>query len=155
MVFSSVAALLGAPGQANYAAANAAVDRLAAAARSTGIAGFSIQWGAWAGGGMAVQDAGTAARIGRLGMAMLTPQQGLAALQGILAQSSTASSASATLAAVPFSWERFLQRVAPSDTTFEEFRQSSTPPLSSSTPGELVVFKSEDANIENKVSAVL
>lgn len=55
VLFSSVASLLGAAGQANYVAANAALDSWAAAATSAGQACTSIQWGAWAQAGMASQ----------------------------------------------------------------------------------------------------
>ena len=50
LLFSSAASLFGAPGQSNYAAANAALEGWAAAAASQGIAGLAIQWGAWAAG---------------------------------------------------------------------------------------------------------
>ncbi len=53
VLFSSVAALLGSPGQAGYSAANGALDGLAAAWRRSGSPVTSIQWGAWAGAGMA------------------------------------------------------------------------------------------------------
>ncbi len=48
--FSSAASLFGAPGQGNYAAANAALEAHSAAATSMGIRQMAIQWGAWAAG---------------------------------------------------------------------------------------------------------
>ena len=53
VLFSSVAALLGSPGQAGYAAANGALDAVAAAWRRSGMLVTSVQWGGWAGAGMA------------------------------------------------------------------------------------------------------
>ena len=84
MLFSSVAALLGSAGQAPYAAANGGLDGLAAAWSSAGSPAVSLQWGAWAGVGMAARDAATAARIKRMGLGLIEPQQGLAALDRIL-----------------------------------------------------------------------
>jgi NAD(P)-dependent dehydrogenase (short-subunit alcohol dehydrogenase family) len=54
VLFSSIAALLGAPGQANYCAANVALDAMAVSAQAAGAAVVSVQWGAWAVAGMAV-----------------------------------------------------------------------------------------------------
>lgn len=44
-VFSSATVLLGNPGQANYVAANAAMDKVVAEAREAGIPAVSIGWG--------------------------------------------------------------------------------------------------------------
>ncbi len=48
LLFSSVSSLLGAPGQANYAGANAALEGWMAASSSQGVNGVAVQWGAWA-----------------------------------------------------------------------------------------------------------
>lgn len=50
MGFSSAAALLGAPGQANYAAANSALDGLICDKAAQGLPFISVQWGAWGAG---------------------------------------------------------------------------------------------------------
>ena len=76
---SSIAATVGAPGQGNYAAANAFLDGLAAHRRTVGLAGVSLAWGLWE-----QPSAMTAhlsdrdrARINRSGLAAMSPEQAL------------------------------------------------------------------------------
>jgi acyl transferase domain-containing protein/short-subunit dehydrogenase/acyl carrier protein len=87
VLFSSGAATLGAPGQGNYAAANAFLDALAQQRRAQGLAATSIAWGLWretAGMGGALDDRGIE-RIRGLGMLALSNEQGLEMLDGALA----------------------------------------------------------------------
>jgi amino acid adenylation domain-containing protein len=80
VMFSSVASLLGSPGQSNYAAANAFLDGLAHHRRAMGLAGLTVHWGPWAGGGMAAADGHEADRAAR-GFDPLQPAAALAALE--------------------------------------------------------------------------
>lgn len=101
LLFSSVAALLGSPGQANYSAANAALDAMAQRVQLSGQPAVSVQWGAWAGAGMASQDRSIALRVQRMGMAMIAPADGLAALRSLVG-----TPAPAVVAGVPFLLDR-------------------------------------------------
>ncbi|MFJ9736744.1 SDR family NAD(P)-dependent oxidoreductase [Streptomyces sp. NPDC101166] len=75
LLVSSAAGVLGAAGQANYAAANVFLDQLAHHRRAQGLPGTSVSFGAWAGEGLAAEHADLD-RMARLGHRALTPDQG-------------------------------------------------------------------------------
>jgi NADPH:quinone reductase-like Zn-dependent oxidoreductase/acyl carrier protein len=83
VLFSSAAALLGSPGQAVYAAANAFLDALARKRRAEGLPALSVGFGTWAeAGGATGED--KAGRLALRGLEGLSTEEGLAALERLL-----------------------------------------------------------------------
>jgi NAD(P)-dependent dehydrogenase (short-subunit alcohol dehydrogenase family)/surfactin synthase thioesterase subunit len=86
VLFSSAVAILGGPGQANYAAANAVLDALAHSRAQRGLAAKSLAWGLWQPAGRGQSEglnADALARLesqirSRMGMLPLQAELGLA-----------------------------------------------------------------------------
>ncbi|MFK4190362.1 beta-ketoacyl synthase N-terminal-like domain-containing protein, partial [Streptomyces sparsogenes] len=78
-VFSSAAGVIGNPGQAGYAAANAYADALVAARRADGLPGTSVAWTLWQQPSAMTEHLTQAdlARLGALGMRPLATAHGL------------------------------------------------------------------------------
>lgn len=77
VTFSSAASLLGNPGQGAYAAANAWLDEFTSWRRAQGLPAVCINWGPWA-------EVGRGAAMEERGYAMITPAEGITALERIL-----------------------------------------------------------------------
>ncbi|MGF2947450.1 SDR family NAD(P)-dependent oxidoreductase, partial [Mycobacterium sp. Lab-001] len=86
VMFSSMAGIVGTPGQGNYAAANSFLDALAIDRRATGLPGLSVAWGLWeqASAMTAHLGARDKARMSRVGLAPLSTEQALAAFDAAL-----------------------------------------------------------------------
>ena len=80
LAYSSIASAFGNVGQANYAAGNASLDSLSTVRRTRGCAAVSVQWGAWAGGGMARSDARIEAAMVAGGWGLVGVREGVGAL---------------------------------------------------------------------------
>jgi acyl transferase domain-containing protein/NADPH:quinone reductase-like Zn-dependent oxidoreductase/acyl carrier protein/NADP-dependent 3-hydroxy acid dehydrogenase YdfG len=79
VLFSSMAGIVGSPGQGNYAAANSFLDGLAAFRRAHGLAGLSVAWGLWEQASAMTQHLADRdkARMSRAGLAPLSTYQAL------------------------------------------------------------------------------
>ncbi|WP_420714006.1 type I polyketide synthase [Streptomyces sp. NRRL WC-3742] len=86
VLFSSVAGVLGTPGQGSYAAANSFLDALAEHRHGLGLPALSLPWGLWEGEGMGEGlSAADRARIARIGIAPLPAASALSLLDEALA----------------------------------------------------------------------
>nr|AFV71330.1 PyrA5 [Streptomyces rugosporus] len=79
VLFSSIAGIVGSPGQGNYAAANAYLDALARLRHAEGLPAVSMAWGLWE------QESGMATSAVRRGIRPLAPEEGLALFDAALA----------------------------------------------------------------------
>jgi acyl carrier protein len=84
VLFSSVAAILGLAGQANYAAANAYLDALAAQRHALGRPALSIAWGPWTKVGLAATSSNRGSRLAARGLGGVEPDEALDALEVLL-----------------------------------------------------------------------
>jgi acyl carrier protein len=84
IVSSSVSSVLGSPGQANYATANALLDGLVAQRKAQGLPATGVNYGPWAKGGMASSEAARA-NLAAQGLVPLDPTAALNALGEIVA----------------------------------------------------------------------
>lgn len=85
VLFSSVAAILSGPGQGAYAAANAYLGALAERRTLEGLPALCVDWGAWAGEGMAGRLTERERRtLEERGMGFLEPDRAIAILELLL-----------------------------------------------------------------------
>jgi acyl transferase domain-containing protein len=87
VLYSSISALVGNPGQGNYAAANLFLDALGSYRRAQGLPALTIQWGALAEVGHVGEHEEVRHHLSRLGVHTLSPEQAFSALGQLLQES--------------------------------------------------------------------
>ncbi len=86
VLYSSAAAVIGSPGQANYAAANSFLDALAEHRRARGLTATSVAWGIWETGMAADLADADRARVSRTGVIPIESERGCEILDRVLAE---------------------------------------------------------------------
>jgi acyl transferase domain-containing protein/acyl carrier protein len=106
VLFSSGAAWLGAPGQANYAAANAALDAMAQTHRAARRCASAIAWGRWSGAGMAgARNEAGERDWAAMGVGGIPVDQGIAAMFDLIEHGPAVASV------LPIDWAAYLTKV--------------------------------------------
>ncbi|PWQ99246.1 type I polyketide synthase [Leucothrix arctica] len=101
--FSSIASLMGSPGQTNYAAANAVIDSLMQQRQALGLPGMSINWGPWDETGMAADMS-----FDGEGLEKIKPDLGLQTLNNLMQLPLHQSPAQ--VGVFPMNWAMFMQQ---------------------------------------------
>jgi acyl transferase domain-containing protein/NADPH:quinone reductase-like Zn-dependent oxidoreductase/acyl carrier protein len=102
-LFSSIASLFGSRGQSNHAAANTFMDILAHHRIAQGLPALSINWGAWAEVGAAV-DYGVSERAFAKGISLMNPDDALRTFENLLIGSPP------QIGVTPVDWPTFMQQ---------------------------------------------
>ncbi|MEL7495936.1 MAG: SDR family NAD(P)-dependent oxidoreductase, partial [Cyanobacteria bacterium J06554_11] len=106
VLFSSAAGLLGSPGQANHATANAFLDGLARHRQQRGLPAVSLDWGAWSTVGSALKYQQQGSLKSLSGVGLIEPDEGLTQLDAVW------NSGASQIGIVPIDWPIFLSQSA-------------------------------------------
>ena len=117
VMFSSMASMLGTPGQGNYASANAFLDALAQYRRAEGRPALTINWGPWASVGMAARTE-PAGYVSLSGIESIPPEDGLHVFEALLRDTAV------RVGVIPIDWSEF--RLPGNSRLFTEVKREDT-----------------------------
>ncbi|MDQ8194085.1 SDR family NAD(P)-dependent oxidoreductase [Coraliomargarita sp. SDUM461004] len=155
--YSSISALIGNRGQANYIAANAFLDAYALRLRQRGMPAISINWGALKDSGVVARSASLEGALEAAGVRALSDEEALAALEVVL-QADTARAA-----AIDLDWQVWKQahpKLA-QDPRFLEHAEAPAHGLENKTAqkllAEIIELKQDEksARLEREIAEVL
>ncbi len=121
VLYSSIAGVLGSAGQANYAAANAAMDAIAEAFTAPSFRVVSVAWGPWV-GGMATESARRRENVHRLGYHSMPGREAMEVLGAFMG-----SRVAPSIVIASVDWQ-LLRRSMPLVGVLAPEEQPSTPP---------------------------
>ncbi|MDM8557193.1 type I polyketide synthase [Candidatus Parabeggiatoa sp. HSG14] len=116
--FSSMAALLGSPGQGNYAAANAFMDAFSHYRHTLGLPCLSINWGPWSEMGMATNLNNRDKHPFNQAIVMMSPEQGLQILTQLLTTHQT------QMGVLPIKWPSLMEQLSHVPSLLHDFAQT-------------------------------
>jgi 8-amino-7-oxononanoate synthase len=142
--FSSIVSLIGSFGQGSYAAANAFLDALARYRHQLGLPALTINWGAWADAGMAMQE--KAEKWQDLGMIPLQPQAALNILDRLLEEGKI------NIGIIDVNWGQFLQKTGQTNKNklFEALISPNTPKVATNKPQSTIIAKLTGTKIDDR-----
>jgi phthiocerol/phenolphthiocerol synthesis type-I polyketide synthase C len=120
VLFSSAAAVIGSPGQANYAAANAFLDSFAHYRRQRSMTCTSINWGPWRDTGLVTEDK-RLTNVAAHGFATISANDGVRLLEKILLLDPV------QIAAISINWRQW-SSIAPAAADLPRFARLISPP---------------------------
>ncbi len=126
VMFSSIAGMLGTPGQGNYSAANVWLDTFAAYRANRGLPALSIGWGAWAEVGATIENERRMSNSTGRGVRPLGLQEGLAVL-GSLISAAKAPDRVSHVGVFPLDWSVFVKRLGATPPTLSEVAPGAAP----------------------------
>jgi len=150
VLFSSVASVMGSPGQSNYASANAFMDGLAHYRRQQGLCATAINWGPWADVGMAASEI-VLKRLMNDGWQPMTTSQGCEFISHLLTNRNLAQAA-----VIPVEWGTFVQRIpgAAQWSTLKHLIPAHGSSTLTTTAAESAAQRAIDAGSEDRVDLI-